>query len=81
MKKSKILSLIMTMIMVCTLFISTRGIAKASDAPECVDGSYLTNEDSSEVTVGPMSRGVYLKVAHQQLQKPDLVKLLQEETQ
>ena len=61
MKKSKILSLIMTMIMVCTLFISTRGIAKASDAPECVDGSYLTNEDSSEVTVGPMSRGVYLK--------------------
>lgn len=37
MKKSKILSLIMTMIMVCTLFISTRGIAKASDAPECVD--------------------------------------------
>ena len=53
MKKSKILSLIMTMIMVCTLFISTRGIAKASDAPECVDGSYLTNEDSSEVTVGP----------------------------
>ena len=51
MKKSKILSLIMTMIMVCTLFISTRGIAKASDAPECVDGSYLTNEDSSEVTV------------------------------
>ena len=61
MKKSKILSLIMTMIMVCALFISTRGIAKASDAPECVDGSYLTNEDSSEVTVGPMSRGVYLK--------------------
>ena len=46
MKKSKILSLIMTMIMVCTLFISTQGVAKASDAPECVDGSYLTNNDS-----------------------------------
>ena len=61
MKKSKILSLIMTMIMVCTLFISTQGVAKASDVPECVDGSYLTNEDSSEVTVGSMSRGVYLK--------------------
>lgn len=51
----------MTMIMVCTLFISTQGVAKASDVPECVDGSYLTNEDSSEVTVGSMSRGVYLK--------------------
>ena len=52
----------MTMIMVCTLFISTQGVAKAqSDVPEYVDGSYLTNEDSSEVTVGPMSRGVHLK--------------------
>ena len=62
MKKSKILSLIMTMVMVCTLFISTqRNVAKASDVPECVDGSYLTNDDSSEVTVGSMSRGVYLK--------------------
>ncbi|MBD9018624.1 MAG: hypothetical protein EGR13_10070, partial [Coprococcus comes] len=61
MKKSKILSLIMTMIMVCTLFISTQGVTKASDVPECVDGSYLTNDDSSEVTVGSMSRGVYLK--------------------
>ena len=39
MKKSKILSLIMTMIMVCTLFISTQGVAKASDVPECVDDS------------------------------------------
>ena len=61
MKKSKILSLVLTMVMVCTLFISTQGVAKASDVPECVDGSYLTNEDSSEVTVGSMSRGVYLK--------------------
>ena len=50
MKKRKILSLIMTMIMVCALFISTQGVAKASDVPECIDGSYLTNNDSSEVT-------------------------------
>lgn len=28
---------------------------------KCVDGSYLTNDDSSEATVGSMSRGVYLK--------------------
>ena len=51
----------MTMIMVCALFIITQGVAKASDVPECIDGSYLTNNDSSEVTVGPMSRGIYLK--------------------
>ena len=61
MKKSKILSLILTMVMVCTLFISTQGVAKASDVPKCIDGSYLTNDDSSEVTVGSMSRGIYLK--------------------
>jgi hypothetical protein len=60
-KKSKILSLILTMVMVCTLFISTQGVAKASDVPKCIDGSYLTNDDSSEVTVGSMSRGIYLK--------------------
>ena len=37
MKKSKILSLIMTMIMVCTLFISTQGnVAKASDMHQSV---------------------------------------------
>ena len=61
MKKNKIFSLIMTMVMVCALFISTQKNVQASDIPECVDGSYLTNDDSSEVTVGPMSRGIYLK--------------------
>ena len=52
MKKNKIFSLIMTMVMVCALFISTQKNVQASDIPECVDGSYLTNDDSSEVTVG-----------------------------
>ena len=61
MKKSKILSLIMVMFMVCTLFISTQKNVQAADVPECVDGSYLTNDDSSEVTVGSTSRGIYLK--------------------
>lgn len=35
--------------------------ALASDNEECIDGSYLTSEDSSEVTVGAMTRGIYLK--------------------
>ena len=52
MKKNKILSLIMAMIMVCTLLIGTQKNVQATDVPECVDGSYLTNDDSSEVTVG-----------------------------
>lgn len=61
MKKSKILSLIIVMFMVCTLFISTQKNVQAADVPECVDGSYLTNDDSSEVTVSSKSRGIYLK--------------------
>ena len=61
MKKSKILSLIMVMFMVCTLFISTQKNVQAADVPEWADGSYLTNDDSSEVTVGSKSRGIYLK--------------------
>ena len=82
MKKSKILSL--TYDNDYGLYIVyqyTEECAKASDAPECVDGSYLTNEDSSEVTVGSMSRGVYLKSGSSTYYKSwTLVKLLQEET-
>ena len=61
MKKNKILSLIMSMVMVCALLIGTQKNVQATDIPECVDGSYLTNDDSSEVTVGSKSRGIYLK--------------------
>ncbi|XCP85440.1 DUF6147 family protein [Roseburia hominis] len=35
--------------------------AMAVENEECIDGSYLTNDDSSEVTVGAVSRGIYLK--------------------
>ena len=61
MKKNRILSLIVAMIMVCTLLIGAQQNVQAADGQECVDGSYLTNDDSSEVTVGSMSRGIYLK--------------------
>ena len=61
MKKNKILSLIMAMVMVCALLIGTQKNVQATDIPECVDGSSLTNDDSSEVTVGSKSRGIYLK--------------------
>ena len=61
MKKNKILSLIVAMIMVGTLLIGAQQNVQAADGQECVDGSYLTNDDSSEVTVGSMSRGIYLK--------------------
>lgn len=61
MTKRKILSLVIAMVMVCALLIGTQKNVQAADLPKCVDGSYLTNDDSSEVTVDPMSRGIYLK--------------------
>lgn len=61
MKKRNILSILLTMIMVCTLFLGVQSDVKASDGSECIDGSYLTNDDSSEATVGSMTRGIYLK--------------------
>ena len=54
----------MAMVMVCTLLISTQQNVQAADGQKCVDGSYLTNDDSSEATVGSMSRGVYFKIGY-----------------
>ena len=61
MKKTKTLSLIMTMIMMCVLIFGAKSVVNAADEPICVDGSYLTQDESSEVTVGSMTRGIYLK--------------------
>lgn len=55
----KLVSVVMAMIMVLSLGISAN--AQAADEPVCVDGSYLLDTDSSEVTVGSMTRGVYLR--------------------
>lgn len=51
----------MAMIMMCVLICSTKSVVNAADEPICVDGSYLTQEESSEATVGSMTRGIYLK--------------------
>lgn len=51
----------MTVAMLCVLVVGTKDVVNAADNEVCVDGSYLTNDDSSEVTVGSMTRGIYLK--------------------
>ena len=61
MKKRKILSFLMALAMAFILCGGMKNEVQASDNIECVDGSYLTNDDSSEVTVGSMTRGIYLK--------------------
>lgn len=55
----KFLSVMMAMVMVLSLGMSVN--AQAADEPICIDGSYLLDADSSEVTVGSATRGVYLK--------------------
>ena len=69
MKKRKCLSIIVTLIMVCSLFFGATLTAMASDQPECIDGSYLTNEESSKTTVGSKTRGIYLKSGSSTLNK------------
>ena len=49
----------MAMIMVLSLGVPVN--VQAADDPVCIDGSYLLDTDSSEVTVGPKTIGYYLK--------------------
>lgn len=63
----KLVSVVMAMIMVLSLGMSVN--AQAADEPICIDGSYLLDKDSSEVTVGSMTRGVYLKSGSSTLNK------------
>lgn len=55
----KLVSVVMAMIMVLSLGVPVN--VQAADDPVCIDGSYLLDTDSSEVTVGPKTRGYYLK--------------------
>lgn len=55
----KLVSVVMAMVMVLSLGMSIN--VQAADEPICIDGSYLLDTDSSEVTVGSMTRGVYLR--------------------
>ncbi len=57
----KTLSILLTLCLFCGLLIGVSNRVLAAEEPDCVDGSYLTDDESSEVTVGPLTRGVYLK--------------------
>lgn len=66
----KFLSLLIVTAMVATLAIGTTSVeAKAEDTEECIDGSYLTDGESSEVTVESLTRGIYLKSGTSKLSK------------
>lgn len=57
----RFLSAMLAGVMVCTLTFGTTSVVKANDEPTIIDGSELTDEESSVVTVGPLTRGIYLK--------------------
>lgn len=57
----KTLSILLTLCMFCGLLMGISNRVLAAEEPECVDGSYLTDEEASEVTVGSLTRGIYLK--------------------
>lgn len=52
--------LVLIMLMVGTVNIQSVTV-KASDEKECIDGSYLTQDNASEVKVDILTRGAYLK--------------------
>ena len=75
MKHKKQVSIALTFIMICSLFLGSAFTVNAAEELECVDGSYLTDDDSSEVTVGSKTRGIYLKSGSSTLTKQAAGKL------
>lgn len=57
----KILSFVISMILVLGLLNLRSFPVKAEESPLMIDGSYLTTDDSSEVTVESLTRGASLK--------------------
>lgn len=61
MKKKKFISRVLSVILMCGLLWGNAYTVLANEELPCVDGSYLTDDEASEVTVGSMTRGIYLK--------------------
>lgn len=57
----KLYSVILIMALAFGGIINVNSTVKASDTGQCIDGSYLSTGDSSEVTVGSDARGIYLR--------------------
>lgn len=61
MKKKAYISILLVMSIVCSMILGISDTVIATEELECVDGSYLTDDESSETTVGSMTRGIYLR--------------------
>ena len=60
--RKKIISTLSMMVMICCLIMTNGSEVQAEEANSgiCVDGSYLTQDSESTVTVYPRTRGVYM---------------------
>lgn len=52
-----------------SLFLMSGNLVNASDLGECIDGSYLTNDDVSEGMSGPMTKGIHLRSGSSSISK------------
>ena len=59
--KKRLLSLICSMALICSMVVGTANVAHAEDEMLCVDGSYLTMQESSTgYTSDGLARGNHL---------------------
>ncbi|MCB7304721.1 DUF6147 family protein [Bariatricus massiliensis] len=57
----KIMAISKSLVLSMIVLLSVAMPVKAAEVGDCIDGSYLTSENSSEVTILNLSRGVYLR--------------------
>lgn len=57
----RIVASVLTFVLCMSVVVSNRLDVKAAEGTECIEGSYLLEEDSSEGTAIPTTKGVYLK--------------------
>lgn len=69
MKMKRDISIVLSIVMIVFLALGTSNTVMAEEDLPSVDGSYLTEDESSEVTVGSMTRGVYLKSGSSMISK------------
>lgn len=65
----KILSLLLCLTLICGIFIGNTNIVNAEDEETCVDGSYLTYDESSEGEMNSTTWGVYLRSGSSSINK------------
>lgn len=74
--KKRLLSLICSMALICSMILGTANVAHAEDERLCVDGSYLTMQESSTgYTSDGLARGYHLMDGESIISNPGVGKI------